>query len=257
MTEEPYRWLEAIQNRREYIEDQLRSASPVVAICGPPGILLLTIQAGTPKLFEIYDHLALGCLGHPADMEKIRQAAIDTAHVEGFTRSPQDVSSRRLANYALAPTMKSAFEQIYTAPLMVRAILTELGATTKDDHAWVLEYDGAFSSVDSDQLNKGVLIAGDALSKEKWALQTPSVTFPQSPTWDSLAQAALKILLFARASSEAETKKGWSDFPDDLPGLLSKLDGSKIEVAILDRTRLESGISFQKMKLGATGLSPL
>ena len=30
MLEEPYRWVEAINNRREYVEDQLASGSPVV-----------------------------------------------------------------------------------------------------------------------------------------------------------------------------------------------------------------------------------
>jgi len=32
MIEEPYRWVEAIANRREYIETQLASGSPIVAL---------------------------------------------------------------------------------------------------------------------------------------------------------------------------------------------------------------------------------
>ena len=36
MTEEPYRWLEAITNRREYIEDQLAPGLPVVALSADP-----------------------------------------------------------------------------------------------------------------------------------------------------------------------------------------------------------------------------
>ena len=31
MTEEPYRWLEAIGNRREYISEQLKGGTPVFA----------------------------------------------------------------------------------------------------------------------------------------------------------------------------------------------------------------------------------
>ena len=61
-----------------------RAGPPVVALSAEPGILLLTVKTSTPKLFEIYDHLALGSLGHPADIEKVRQAAIDAAHLEGF-----------------------------------------------------------------------------------------------------------------------------------------------------------------------------
>ena len=129
MTEEPYRWLEAINNRREYIEDQLAPGLPVVALSAEPGILLLTVKSSTPKLFEIYDHLALGCIGHPADIEKVRQTVIDAAHVDGFTRSPSDVTARRLVSYNLAPALKTAFEQIFAAPLLFRGVLAELGAT--------------------------------------------------------------------------------------------------------------------------------
>ena len=122
MTEEPYRWLEAITNRREYIEDQLTPGLPVVALSAEPGILLLSIKTSTPKLFEIYDHLALGSIGHPADIERVRQTVIDAAHVDGFTRSPNDVTARRLVSYNLAPALKTAFEQIFAAPLLFRGI---------------------------------------------------------------------------------------------------------------------------------------
>src|SRR6201992_2594907 len=101
MTEEPYRWLEAITNRREYIEDQLAPGLPVVAVSAKPGVLLATVRTSTPKLFEIYDQLALGAVGHPADIEKVRQTVIDAAHVDGFTRSPHDVTARRLVTFNL------------------------------------------------------------------------------------------------------------------------------------------------------------
>ena len=39
MTEEPYRWLEAIANRREYVREQLKGGSPVLAASLPDGIL--------------------------------------------------------------------------------------------------------------------------------------------------------------------------------------------------------------------------
>ena len=42
MLEEPYRWVEAINNRREYVEDQLASGSPVVGTTYADGVLLLT-----------------------------------------------------------------------------------------------------------------------------------------------------------------------------------------------------------------------
>src|SRR6266496_4599668 len=94
MTEEPYRWLEAIGNRREYVREQLKGGSPVFGASLPEGILLLGIGTGHSKVFELFDRHALAGLGHPADIEKIRQAAIDAAHLEAFNRAPEDVSLR-------------------------------------------------------------------------------------------------------------------------------------------------------------------
>ena len=41
------------------------------------GVLLLTLSRERQKLFEIYDRIALGGLGHPGDIERLRLAAIE------------------------------------------------------------------------------------------------------------------------------------------------------------------------------------
>jgi proteasome alpha subunit len=133
MIEEPYRWVEAIANRREYIETQLASGSPIAALSYRDGILFVTVGRARQKLFEIYDRIALGAIGHPGDIERLRMAAIELASTEGFTRSAGDVSLRRLAFYSLSPLLKPAFEQIYGAPYLARMIFAEVGATSADD----------------------------------------------------------------------------------------------------------------------------
>ena len=60
MIEEPYRWVEAIANRREYIETQLAQGSPIAAVGYREGILFLTLGRGRQKIFEIYDRIAMG-----------------------------------------------------------------------------------------------------------------------------------------------------------------------------------------------------
>lgn len=143
MIEEPYRWVEAIATRRDYIEMQLATGSPVVALGYDDGILLLTV--GQQKLFEIYDRIALGAIGHPGDIERLRMAAIELASTEGFTRSAADVSLRRLAYYSLSPVMKNAFEQIYGAPFLARLLFVEIGSSPADDLFLEVEYDGAIN----------------------------------------------------------------------------------------------------------------
>ena len=105
MIEEPYRWVEAIANRREYIEAQLALGSPIAALGYRDGILFLTIGQTRQKIFEIYDRIALGAIGHPGDIERLRMAAIELASTEGFTRSAADVSLRRLVHYSLSPVL--------------------------------------------------------------------------------------------------------------------------------------------------------
>jgi len=146
MIEEPYRWVEAIANRREYIETQLASGSPIAAVGYGEGILFLTLGRSRQKIYEIYDRIAMGAIGHPGDIERLRMAAIELASTEGFTRSAADVSLRRLAYYSLSPVMKSAFEQIYGAPFLARLLFAEVGASPEYDLFLRVEYDGAIAT---------------------------------------------------------------------------------------------------------------
>src|SRR3974390_1531056 len=142
MTEEPYRWLEAISNRREYIRDQLKSGTPVFALSRPEGMLLLGVGQKQSKVFEIYDRHAFAALGHPVDIEKIRQAAIEAAHLEGFNRSAKDVTLRRLISFSLSGMLKNAFEQVFSPPLIVESIFVELGEEPAQDKLVRVHYDG-------------------------------------------------------------------------------------------------------------------
>jgi len=146
MIEEPYRWVEAIANRAEYIETQLAAGSPIVALGYREGILFLTLGKTRQKLFEIYDRIAMGAIGHPGDIERLRMAAIELASTEGFTRSAADVSLRRLAHYSLSPVFKTAFEQVYGAPYLARLLFAEIGEKQESDLFLRLDYDGAIAT---------------------------------------------------------------------------------------------------------------
>lgn len=146
MIEEPYRWVEAIANRREYIEAQLASGSPIAALGYRDGILFLTLGQRRQKIFEIYDRIAMGAIGHPGDIERLRMAAIELASTEGFTRSAADVSLRRLVHYSLSPLMKGAFEQVYGAPYLARMLFAEVGERPAEDFFLRVEYDGEIAT---------------------------------------------------------------------------------------------------------------
>ena len=142
MLDEPYRWIEAINNRRDYIEDQLRMGSPVVGLAYGEGMLLLTIGRGQRKIFEVHDRLALSAIGHTADIERLRMLATDTASVQGFQSSVDDVTLHRLSNFVLGPTIKQAFEAVFASAYIIKMLAAELGSHGQENQFVALNYDG-------------------------------------------------------------------------------------------------------------------
>lgn len=162
MYEEPYRWVEAVGNRRTYLDEQFKQGSPVVALTYDSGILLTTVSKGTPKLYEIYDRIALAGMGHPADLEKLRFNLLEMAHVEGFNRSPSDVTGSRLVKYGIAPVIKQAFEEVFKAPFIVQILLAELGQKPEKDSLLTINYDGSF-----EETSGSAVLAATGLAKQK------------------------------------------------------------------------------------------
>jgi proteasome alpha subunit len=210
MIEEPYRWLEAIGNRREYVHEQLKGGSPVFAATLPDGILLLGVGSGNSKVFELFDRHALAGLGHPADIEKIRQAAIDAAHTEAFTRAPEDVSLRRLVGFGLSPQLKTNFEQIFSAPFLVELLLAEVGGAPEQDLLVRLHFDGGFQLA-----SKGVVVAAGKPDPEaaaqNWLIEALAGKGDRAEVVDLLLQAwwALVENKALAETSEADRRAGW------------------------------------------------
>ena len=235
MTEEPYRWLEAIGNRREYIRDQLKGGTPVFAVSRPEGILLVGVGQGMSKVFEIYDRHGFAAIGHPVDIEKIRQAAIEAAHVEGFNRSARDVTLRRLIGFALSTTLKNAFEQIYSPPIIVESIFAELGETQKEDVLVRVHFDGNHKYV-SDSM---VVAHTDQKTEDEAAAWLRGQIKPE----DSLARAANLCLTAWRALVD---NKPFSELqPASEP---FEANGKVVEAALLDR-KLSGAVHYRTINI--------
>ncbi len=142
MFDEPYRWVEAVSQRREYIEEQLRRSSPVIAASVSEGVVYFTFYKRIPKVYEIYDGIAMGSIGHPADIESIRMMLLNAAHMEGFQRSPKDVTLNRLLLFSLSPRLKNAFEDVGASPMLVRSLFAEIGKSQETDRLMTVDFDG-------------------------------------------------------------------------------------------------------------------
>jgi len=238
MYEEPYKWVEAVGNRRQYLDEQFKQGSPVVALSYADGILLFTVSRGTPKLYEIYDRIALGGIGHPADLEKLRFSLLEMAHLEGFNRSPSDVTGARLMKYGLAPLIKQAFEEIFKAPFIVKILLAELSLKPGKDVFLTIDYDGGFEETSG----CAVLAATPAIQARMTAFLRRPGAAPASPdaalglaarAWalGSLGQAAHK----AADEQEAPPPEEDSGEAALLAHLREALAEKTVECALLER----------------------
>lgn len=225
MTEEPYRWLEAISNRREYIRDQLKGGTPVFAVSRPEGILLFGLGQGQSKVFEIYDRHAMAALGHPVDIEKLRQSAIEAAHLEGFNRSARDVTLRRLISFSMSTMLKNAFEQVFAPPLIVESIFAQLGETPGQDMFVRLRYDG-----DHHYSSSGAVVAHRDTARESEAAEW--IAKALTPT-DAPKRVAEVCLAAWQVLNEGKTFQGLA-VPPQTP---LNVPGKVLEVALLDRNR--------------------
>jgi len=244
MFEEPYRWVEAVGNRRYYLDEQFKQGSPVIALSYSDGILLLTVSKGTPKLYEIYDRIALGGMGHPADLEKLRFNLLEMAHLEGFNRSPSDVTGARLMKYGLAPAIKQAFEEVYKAPFIVKILLAELGSRTDRDVFLTINYDGAFEET----ARCAILAATPAIQADTEAHLTAKIDgasdLPRAldlalETW-AIASVAQQIEADAAEQDErkAAHEKAGAAHPDRQAidqHLRQTLKDKSVECAVLER----------------------
>ena len=229
MLEEPYRWVEAINNRREYLEDQLSGGSPVVGMTYADGVLLLTTTPGPRKLFEVYNEIAFAAIGHPADIEKLRKAVIDIAHIEGFNLSARDVTLQRLVSFGIGPLIKAAFDEIFRSPFLARAMMAELDPVGGEDVFYTIDADGSFA-----QSGRTAAVSGTEDSARAMVAKLQEVG--EGLELQEALGKALEVWGLGRLVLDADE----GQVPDEAQVrdfLKGGLEGLKVEAAVLDRAR--------------------
>ena len=239
MLDEPYRWIEAINDRRDYIEDQLRPGSPVVGLNYNDGMLLLTVGGGQRKIFEVHNLTALSAIGHPAYIEQLRMLATATASVQGFQNSVDDVTLHRLANFVLCPAIKQAFESVFGAAPIIKMLLAELGTHGKENQFLSISYDGTVTTDRRAQLIGGTDAIENAMHQYLAASDSSDATLI------STTRLALEAWAVGRGLSLQEDDG--SDSTEDVElhanreqvhdVLKEELKDGQIEAAVLDITR--------------------
>lgn len=230
----PYDWNQSIQTRTEYIEERLRDGSPVVALSVADGVLLASIHGAQRKLYEIYDRLAFGAVGNQSDIETMRNAALDFAHREGFQRSPDDVTAQRLVGSILAPALKKAFGDPFTAPFVFRGLFAEVGETPEQDAYFTLGFDGEYKS------ESRFSVVGGSFEAENAMIDLVHGSVEQAQDLTSALRLALEAWatgkLHARRATLARTEEeGEVEIRTVAETLKEEIAKGTVEVALLDR----------------------
>ena len=202
--------MEAVSTRHNYVQENLKLGQPVLSVPYNEGLLIFGFAPQPGKIYEVYDRIALGGLGHPADVERLRMNLLDMAHLEGFNRSAKDVTSARLLQFGIAPALKQNFEEIQRAPYIVRMLLVELNEQGRPNF-FRMNYDGHWET-----FKNGAAIAGDEkvmdwLQRE--IQKTPFATY-------SLDQAMQEGIKLWNESRKVNTDNGEQE--NDLPKTLEE-----------------------------------
>ena len=260
MFEEPFRWMEAISTRHSYVREKLGKGQPVIGVPYNEGAAILGFSPQPGKIFEIYDRIALGGLGHPADVERLRMTLLDMAHAEGFNRSSKDVTIGRLLQFGLAPALKQNFEEIQRAPYLAQILLAEINHDG-DAEFFRVNYDGYW-----EKFKHGTVIAGDSKVSELIQKEIEGTDF-MSFDLDKSMQSALRMWeegrkkpkLEVEAIPSAEENDQAEEEVEGIPiDLKEAFDCWKLEAAVLSnntgrkclyRALSESEISTLKSKV--------
>ncbi len=242
----PYDINEAIAHRKDYVEEGLRSGSPVVGICCRHGLLLLTVRRSQRKIYEIYDRQMFAAIGKQSDIENVRLAAIQQAHQEGFERSPDDVTLQRLVGFGLSPTLKKAFGDQMYVPVVIRALFAEMGRTPSRDGFYTLNYDGEFRHFTGCAVISGTQVSEDKMMEVLG--ETDKNISIEDAMWNALTAwaAGARELLTGRRDEEDDLHSPLrvSDENAEIIFLKDELKTGALEVGLLER-RANAEVRFR------------
>lgn len=229
MFEEPFRWMEAISTRHSYVQEKLKKGQPVLAVPYKEGALMISFTPQPGKIFEVYDRIALGSMGHPADVERLRMTLLDMAHLEGFNRSAKDVTIARLLQFGVAPALKQNFEEVMRAPYLVKLLLMEIDFSNQPLF-FRLNYDGHW-----EMFKKGAVIAGNDKESEFLEKEIEKREFASLPLEQALVES-VRLWEESKKQSAAESESG----SEKALTLAEVFDKWTLEAALLTTTRAKA-----------------
>jgi proteasome alpha subunit len=202
-----------MRDRADYARKGIAKGRSAVAMQYADGILFVAENRSPAlhKIAEIYDRIGFAAVGRYNQFENLRIAGVRLADTRGYAYDRRDVTGRALAN-AYAQTLGSIFSSPAELPVEVEIIVAEVGASAEDDQIYRLTFDGSIAD------ERGYAAMGGS------ADQVGDYIGEHYRDGISLS-GALRLAVDALGhDSGAEPRR---------------LEPDQIEVAVLDRTRLQ------------------
>jgi proteasome alpha subunit len=193
-----------MKDKADFARKNIGRGRPLVATVYGGGVLICAENASRSlhKVSEIYDRIAFAGVGKYNEFDQLRRSGVVHADLKGYQFSREDVDARSLANL-YAQYMGTIFTH-EMKPLEVEILVAEVGPSPGEDQLFHILYDGTV--VDEDRVTA---LGGDA---EAIAGRLSSA-FQAGWTLPEALTASVKALAG----------------PD------RKLEGTELEVAVLDR----------------------
>ncbi|HEY3002721.1 MAG TPA: proteasome subunit alpha [Kribbellaceae bacterium] len=202
-----------MRDRADYARKGIAKGRSAVAMQYADGILFVAENRSPAlhKIAEIYDRIGFAAVGRYNQFENLRIAGVRLADTRGYAYDRRDVTGRALAN-AYAQTLGSIFSSPAELPVEVEIIVAEVGVSAEDDQIYRLTFDGSIAD------ERGYAAMGGS------ADQVGDYIGEHYRDGISLS-GALRLAVDALGhDSGAEPRR---------------LEPDQIEVAVLDRTRLQ------------------
>lgn len=196
-----------MKDRSEYAHKGIARGKSVVGLEYTDGLLFLAENpsATLHKISEIYDRIAFAGVGKYSEFEDLRIAGVRLADLRGYSYGREDVKAKDLAN-AYSQTLSTIFTQ-QMKPYEVEILVAQVGERPEDNELFLILYDGSVTDEDG-----FVVMGGEA---------------------EALAERLRSGYRQGMDLSDAAKVGVESLSPQDG----EPLDPSRLEVAVLDRTR--------------------
>jgi proteasome alpha subunit len=201
-----------MKDRADYARKGIARGRSVVVLQYDDGVAFATENPSRAlhKVSEIYDRIAFAAVGKYNEFENLRVAGVRYADLRGYSYDRVDVTARGLAN-AYAQTLGTVFTT-ESKPLEVELVVVEVGAKPAGDQIYRLSYDGSVAD------EHGWVVMGGQAERLGTVL---------ADGWGEGMKLREALALAVKVLGT----------PAEDGGAQRTLEGTSLEVAVLDRTR--------------------